>query len=237
VTDLIPPAVYFCSPSWIVSKFWHLFLCQPFASLRVAFSGHWLWPTPVCRLAQVRNHPWTCENDTRHPPCSLMFHHAEIYIEHTYKIVTMPMCTQLGDWIWVAEQGLHLVQTGLQLHAGTGACPSTLSHSIEKLPQMTFHLMWGCGKQARITRLHCTCQVVCMTSWSEKSSSAGGERCRSPGYGGGRASGGCSLYRDFVSTNWILGEHGATRVQHRLPWCWHHWASYIGFNHSGGGTW
>jgi len=92
---------------------------------------------------------------------------------------------------------------------------------------MTYFLVWGRGKQARITRLHCTCQAVCVSSWSGKSTSGGGQACRSALYGGGRASGGRSRYREYVETRWILGGHGATRVRHRLPWFWHRWAFYI----------
>jgi len=130
----------------------------PFASSRVPFSEHWLWSSPFCRLAREGKHFWRSENNTRHPPSSSMLHHREIYIEHTYRILTMPGCTQLRDWIWDAEWGSRLIETGLQLQAGTGSFPSSPSYSIEKLFHMTDFLVCGCGKQAQITRLHCTCQ-------------------------------------------------------------------------------
>ena len=66
-----------------------------------------------------------------------MLHHREIYIEHTYRILTIPVSTQLGNGIWDAELGFRLVETGLQLQAGTGSFPSSSSHSIGKLPDMT----------------------------------------------------------------------------------------------------
>jgi len=34
----------------------------------------------------------------------------------------------------------------------------------------------------------------------------------------------------LVTTRLILPQHCATRVRHRLPWCWHHWAVIIGSN-------
>jgi len=102
---------------------------------------------------------------------------------------------------------------------------------------MTYLSVWGRGKQARITTLHCTCQAVHASSWSGKSTSGGGHACRSALYGGGRASGGRSCYGDYVETRWMLSEHGVTCVQHRLPWCWHHWAFYIGCDPAGGVAW
>jgi len=146
----------------------------------------------------------------------------------------MPVCTQLRDWIWHAERGFCLVETGLQLQAGTCSILSSPSHSIEKLPHMTYFLVWGRGKQARITRLHCTCQAVRVSSWSGKSTSGGGQACRSALNGGGRAAGGHSRYREYVKTRWILGGHGGTGVQHRLPSCWHCWAFYISCAPAGG---
>jgi len=177
----------FRAASQMASKFQRLFPCPPFASSQVTFSGHWLWPSPFCRLARVRKHLWRCENDARRPPCSSMLHHREIYIELTYRILTMPVCTQLCDWIWDVERGFRLVETGLQLQAGTGSFHSSPSHSIEKLLLMTYFLVWGRGKQAWITRLHCTCRAVRASSWSGKSTSGGGQACRSALYGGGRA--------------------------------------------------
>ena len=144
------------------------------------------------------------------------------------------MCTQLRDWIWDTEQGPRLVETGLQLQAGTSSFPSSHSHSIEKLPHMPNISVWGGGKQARMTRLQCPCRAVRASSWSGKSSSGGGQACRSALYGRGRASGGRSRYREYVETCWILGEHGVTRVQHQLPCCWHCWTLYIGCDPAGG---
>jgi len=224
----------FRAASWTASKFQHWIPRLPFASSRVTFSGHWLWPSPFCRLARVRKHLWKCENDARRPPCSSKLQHREIYMEHTYRILTMPVCTKLCDWIWDAERGFHLVETGLQLQASTGSFLSSPYHSIEKLPHMTYFLVWGRGTQARITRLHWTCQAIRASSWSGKSTSGDGQACRSALNGGGRASGGRSWYREYVETRWILGGHGAMRVRHRLPWCWHRWASYIGCDPAGG---
>ena len=67
-----------------------------------------------------------------------MLHHGEIYIEHTYRILTMPVFTQLRDCMWDAERGFRLVETGLQLQASSGLFFSSPSHSIEKLPHMTY---------------------------------------------------------------------------------------------------
>jgi len=162
-----------------------------------------------------------------------MLHHREIYIEHTYRILTMPVWTQLRNWICDAERGFRLVETGLQLQADTCSFHSSLSHSIEKLPHMTCLLVWGRGKQARITRLHCTCRAFPASSWSGKCSSGGGQACRSALFGGGRASGDRSQYRKCVETLRIHGEHGATRVRHPLPWCWNGWVFYIGCDPAG----
>jgi len=182
-----PATRSFHAASWTASQSQHLVPRLPFASSRVPFSGHWLLPLPFCWLARVRKHLWRCENDARRPPCSAMLHHREIYIEHTYRILTLPVCTQLRDWIWDAERGFHLIETGLQLQSGTGTFPSSPSHSSEKLLLMTYFLMWGSGKQARMNRLHCTCRAVPASSWSGKSTSGGGQGCRSALYGGGRA--------------------------------------------------
>jgi len=146
----------------------------------------------------------------------------------------MPLCTQFHDWIWDAKRGFCLVETWLPLQAGTGSFPSSPSHSIEKLPHMTYLLVWGCSKQERITRLHCTCRAVCASSWSGKSTSGGGQACRSTLNGGGWDSGGRSRYREYVETHWILGDHGATRVWHWQPWRWHRWVFYIDCDPTGG---
>jgi hypothetical protein len=65
-------------------------------------------------------------------------------------------------------------------------------HSIEKLPQRSYFLVWGRGKQALIVRLHCTGRAVCKSSGNRKSTSGGGEECRSALYVEGHASEGCS---------------------------------------------
>jgi len=146
----------------------------------------------------------------------------------------MPMCTQLRDWISYAERGFCLVQTGFQLYAGTGSFPSSPSHSIDILPHMNNFFVWGRGKQARITRLHCTCWAIHASSWSGKSAAGGGQACRSALYGGGWASRGCSRYRDYAETHWIHSEHGTISVRHRLPWFWNCWAFYTGRDSAGG---
>jgi len=211
----------------MASKCEHLFPRLPFASWRVWFSGHWLWPLPICQLAPVRKDLWRCEKDARRTTCSSKLHHRENSIKYAYRILTMPVCTQLSWWIWDAEWGFCLVETGLQLQAGTGSFSSSPSHSNEKLPHMNYFLVWGCGKQARITRLHCTCQAVRASSWSGQYTSGGGEACRSASYGGDRASGNCLRYREYIETLWIFSEYGATSVWHRLPCCWHCCEFYI----------
>jgi len=88
-----------------------------------------------------------------------MFHHRGIFIEHTDRILSMPVCTQLLNFIWYAERSFHLVETGLPLPAGTGSFSSSPFHSIEKLPHMTYFLVGGCGKLAQLSRMHCTCRA------------------------------------------------------------------------------
>ena len=173
--------------SWTASKFQHYFPRVPLVSSWVLFSGHWLWLSHFCWLAQVKKHLWWCENEASHPPCSSMLHHRVTYIDHTYWIQIMPVCTQLCDWVWDADRGFRLIETGLQLQECTSSFPSSPSHSIEKLPHMTYFLVWGRGKQAWITRLHCTCRTIRATSWSGKSTSGGGQACWSGLYGGGQA--------------------------------------------------
>jgi len=224
----------FCTASWTASKFQNLFPWLHFASSRVPFSGHWLWPSPFCLLARVRKHLRRCETDGRRPPCSSKLHHREIYMKHTYSSLTMPVCTQLHNWIWDAERGFHLVEIGLQLQAGTGSFPSSPSHSIEKLPHMMNLLVWGRGKEAWITRLHRACRAVRVSWWSGKSTSAGGQACRSALYRGGWGSGDCSRYREYIEECSITGGDGTTRVWHRVPWCWHRRAFYIGCDPAGG---
>jgi len=99
---------------------------------------------------------------------------------------------------------------------------------------MTYFLVSGRGKQAWITRLHCMCQAVRASSWSGKSTSGGGQACRSALNERGWASGGCARYREYVETCWILGGQGPTRFRHRLPWCSHRWVFYIGCDPAGG---
>ena len=144
----------------------------------------------------------------------------------------MSVFTHLRYWIWDSERGLHFIESGLQLQASTGSFPSPPSHSIATLPDMTDFLVWGHGKKAQISRLHCTCRAVHASSWSGKSNSKGGQVFRSELYGGGRAWGGHSQYRDYVETLWILVEHGARRVRHQLPACWNRWAFYIVCGHA-----
>jgi len=115
-------------------------------------------PLPLCRLNRVRTLLWRCNNDARCPPCRSMLHHHEIYIEHTYRIPTISGCTQLRDWIWNADRGFRLVETGVQLQAGRGSFRSSHFYSIEKIPLITYFWVWGRGKQEPITRLHCIVQ-------------------------------------------------------------------------------
>jgi len=165
-----------------------------------------------------------------------MLNHREIYIQHTNEILTIPVGTQLRDWTWDAERGFCFVETGLQLQADTGSFSSSPSHSIRKLPFMTYSLVWGCGKLARITRLHCTCRAVCASSFSGKSTSGGSQACRSELYGGCRAWGSRLWYREYVRKHYILAEHGVMRVRHRLPWCLHRGSFYIGHDPARGVT-
>jgi len=146
----------------------------------------------------------------------------------------MLVCTQLRNWIRDSERGFRLVESGLQLPAGTGSFLPSPSHSIEELPHMSYFLVLDHGKQAWITRMHCTCQAVRASWWSGKSTSGGGQACRAALYGGGRASRGRARYREYVDTRWILGGPCATRVRHRLPWCWLRWEFYIGCDPTGG---
>jgi len=139
----------------------------------------------------------------------------------------MLVCTQLRDWKWDAERGFHLAETGLQLQAGTSTFPSSPSVCIEKLPLMTYFLVWGCGKQEQISTLHCTGWAVCTSSGRGKSTSGGGQECRAAVDVGGWASGDRSRYREYVKTRWIRIDLGAKLVCHRLSWCWHRWVFYI----------
>ena len=124
--------------------------------------------------------------------------------------------------------------TRSQLQPGTTSVPSSPSDWIERLVHITYFVVWGGGKQACITWLHCTCRAVCASSWSGKSTSAGGQACRSALYGGGHAGGGRSLYRESFETRCIVRECGATRVRHSLHACWHRWVFDIGFDPAGG---
>jgi hypothetical protein len=93
-----------------------------------------------------------------------MLHYCEIYIEHTCRIRTITVCTQLHDCISDAKRGFRLVGTVLQLLVGTGSFPSSPSHSIETLPHLTYFLVLGRCTLARITRLHRTCRAVRVSS-------------------------------------------------------------------------
>jgi len=123
--------------AWTASRFKHLFSRLPFTSLNVPFSGYWHLRLPFCWLTRVRKHLWKCENDTRCIPCSSMLHHRGIFIQHIYWILTMPVCTQLPNWMWDTKWGFLLVETGLQLHAAPSWFHSSPSQSIEKPPHMT----------------------------------------------------------------------------------------------------
>jgi len=91
--------------------------------------------------------------------------------------------------------------------------------------------VWGRGKQAWITISHCTCRVTRGSSWSGKSTSGGGQACRSGSYGGGRALGGHSWYTEYGETHWMLGEHSMMRFRDLLTWCWYCWEFYISCDH------
>jgi len=98
-------------------------------------------------------------------------------MEHTYRMQTMPVCTQFRDLLLDAERGFSLVETGLQLQAGTRSFPSSTSHSIENPLHMTIFLVSDHGKQARITRLHYTWWAIRASSSRGKSTSGGGQAC------------------------------------------------------------
>ena len=49
-------------------------------------------------------------------------------------------------------------------------------------------------------------------------------------WGGARASGRRARYREYLETDSIISEHGATWVRHLPPWCWHRWAFNVGRN-------
>jgi len=171
----------------MVSNIQYLFPRLSFASSQVPFSGYWHWLRPLCCLAQVRKYLWRCENVARRSQCSSLLHHREIYIEHTYRSLTMSVRTESRNWILNAEQSFCLVETGLQLQAGTGSFPSTPSCSIEIHLHMTYLFVGGRGKKRQITRLHCTCQTTGMSSGSGKSTSGGGQAWRAALNGGCRA--------------------------------------------------
>jgi hypothetical protein len=73
-----------------------------------------------------------------------MLHDREIYIEHTYRVLTMCVCTQLRYQIWHAGWSFCLVDTVLQLQAGTSTCPSSRSHSIDNLLEVVKHANLHC---------------------------------------------------------------------------------------------
>jgi len=177
----------FRATSWMASKIQDFFPCLQFPSSQVLFSGHSLWPSTFGRRARLRNDHLMCEHNAWRPPSSSMLHYHAFYIDHTYRLLKMPGCTQLGDWIWDAEQGFRIVETGWQLPAGTSSFPLSESHSIETLPHRTYLFVWGCGKLARITRLHCPGRAIRASLWSCQSTTGGGEACWLVLNGGGRA--------------------------------------------------
>jgi hypothetical protein len=184
-------------------------------------------------FAFLMAHPWKKTsfkvlNDSRHAPCSSIQRHRNLHIEHTYWMLTTPVCTRLRDWIWGTERGFYITENGLQLPASTGSFPASSSHSILILPHVTYCLVLGHGKQVWITWLHCTGQVIRTCSWSGQCSAGGGRACQCALYKGGQASGGCWQYTEYVNRSWILSEHCVTRVQNWLPWYWQHWEFFIG---------
>jgi len=227
----------YCTTSWTASKFQHFFAHLSFTSSRVLFSGHWLLPLHICMPAHVRQYLSRCENDGRSPACSTFFHHGEIYIEHRYRILTKMVCTQLYDLIKEAERGFRLAESGLQLGAGTGTFHASRAYYIEKLAHMTYFLMCGHGKQARITILHCTWWAVSASSWIQTPSSGDAHAGRSALHRGGLASEGRWCDREYVETSWILGENGMMRCQCKLASYRYHWAFYIGCDTTGGVVW
>jgi len=98
-------------------------------------------------------------------------------------------------------------------------------------------MVWGRDKQALTTRLCCTSRAIRAWLYSGKSTSEGGQACRSAICLAGWAMESQSRYREFVETCWILSEHGATRVWHWLPLCWHYGACYIGCDPAGSVAW
>jgi hypothetical protein len=70
-----------------------------------------------------------------------MVNHRKVYIEPTYGILGLPVCTQLRDWMWDAERGCVFISTRLQLQAGTGSFSLTPFYSIEKLAHETWFLV------------------------------------------------------------------------------------------------
>jgi len=157
-----------------------------------------------------------------------------MYMEQTDKIPTLPVCTQSRDWIWDSEQGFCHIESGLQLHPGSGSFPTSPFHSIEKLPHMTYFLVWDHVKLAQITRSRCTHPAVRASSLSGKSICGGAQACWSRLYTGGLASGSRWQYKGNVKTRWILSEHSARTVWQQLPWFPDRWAFYIGYDPAGG---
>jgi len=187
----------FCAASWTQSKIQDLFPRLPLF-FKSSILRLMLFDIAFCQLAWVRKHLWRCQNDARGPRCNSMLHHRDIYMENPYGILTMPVCTQLRDWLSDTEQGFRLAQTGLQLQAGTGWFLPSPSHSMDKLPHMTYFLVWGRGMQAPITRLHFISHAVHGSSWSAKSNTCGGQVCCAALYRGAWASGGRSWYREYI---------------------------------------
>jgi len=170
-----------------MSKFQQLCTRLPFAVSQVLFSRHWLWPSPCCQLTCARNHLSRCENDTRRPHSGSRLHHHEADVKNTDWIQTMPVCTQFCDLIWDAKWGFHLVETGLQLQAGSRSFPPSPFHSMESHPPVTEFYVGGRGKYVQITRLDCTHWAIQKHSWSGKPTFGGGQPCRAELDGEGRA--------------------------------------------------
>jgi len=89
-------------------------------------------------------------------------------------------------------------------------------------------LVWGHGKLTWITKSHCTWVALHVSSWRGLFTAEWRQLCQSALNEGDWALGGRSWCREYIETSCILGEHGAMRVWHLLPLCWHGWAFYIG---------
>jgi hypothetical protein len=87
-------------------------------------------------LGQGRKHLSKCENDARCTPYCLLLPQRGIHNKHRWRIGAIPVFAQLHDLICAAVQGLHLLLTGLPLHAGTGSFLTFPFHFGGKLPHM-----------------------------------------------------------------------------------------------------